>query len=814
MKSLFISLVIFLTLPFLSHAQTGKIIGAVKDQTQKPLEAVTVSLLKAQDSSLVKISITDTKGNFEFESLKAENYFLVVNGMGYQLYQSPPFSLGNGQQPLTLPNITLEPNGGQVLQEVTVTTQKLFVEQKIDRTVVNVDALLSNAGTSALEVLEKSPGVMVGDNGAISLKGKSGVVVFIDDKPTYLAGADLESYLRSLPSETLEQIEIMTNPPAKYEAAGNAGVINIKTKKSSVRALNGSLNLSYGRGKLGKSSNSLNLNYRNNRVNLFATFSHTKNKNFNDLNIERRYKNEAQQLQSVFSQYSYILRSSESYGTKLGVDFYATDNTSFGVVVNGLLRPSEGHTDNTSRLLKANGELDSTIVADNRNKNEFENGSVNLNFRHGFGKTGRSFSADFDYVAYRTRDEQLYKNFIYYPGDELQSQDIIEGTLPSKIDIYTAKADYTHPLKMGVNLEAGAKVSYIKTDNVAGYLITENGTTSPDYDLSNHFRYRENINALYATMAKDFSRWSVQAGMRLENTVSKGHQLGNAQKKDSSFSRSYTNLFPTVYLQHKFDSAGMKSLTLSYGKRIDRPFFQDLNPFLSPLDKLTYYSGNPFLQPTFSHNLELTYTYNMITLGVRYSKAYDLINETIEMVGNHYFSRPGNIGQSESRVISLNATHNFFKWLRTNLYTEFSHNRFNSQLYSRELKTSGNFFYGSLSNQLTFGKGWSAEVGGLYRTDLIYTQFEVGGFWQMNVGLQKRFYQDKASLRLNVSDIFYSRINKGTIYHLENTDAWWENLGDTRVATLAFSYRFGKTASSQRRRETGGAESEQNRVRN
>ncbi|WP_192821556.1 TonB-dependent receptor domain-containing protein [Rufibacter sp. LB8] len=818
MKTLsYLILFLLVAAPNLVRAQgAGKITGAVQDPDKKPIEAATVSLLKAQDSSLVKISLTDAAGAFELENLKPNTYLVLVNYLGYKLFYSAPLVIEVSNN-LALPTVILSQDGAQVLQEVTIASQKLFVEQKIDRTVVNVGALLSNAGTSALEVLEKSPGVLVGENGAISLKGKSGVVVFIDDKPTYLAGADLESYLRSLPSETLETIEIMTNPPAKYEAAGNAGVINIKTKKNNTKSFNGNVNLSYGRGRYGKASNSLNLNYRNNKINLFSTFSQTANRGFSDLNIERRYKNNDQTLNASFSQNSDIVRTSESWAVKLGLDYYLTQSTTLGVVFNGLTRPTDVQTDNISELRKANGQLDSTIVADNRNSNSFKNGSVNLNLRHSFGKTGRTLGADADYVAYRTDAEQLYKNFVYYPDGDLRSQDQIAGALPSDINIYTAKVDYSHPLKNGLNVEAGGKTSYIKTNNVARYLTTENGVTAPDYDLSNHFKYRENINALYANMNKEFGRWSVQAGARLENTVIKGHQLGNIQKKDSSFSRSYTNVFPTVYVQHKLDSAGMKSITLSYGKRIDRPFFQDLNPFLSPLDKVTYYAGNPFLQPTFSHNLEMSYTHNLITASVRYSKSYDLINETIEIkddaeVGKRYYSRPGNIGESESKVISLNATVNPQKWLRSTLYTEFSHNQFKSQLYDKQLDAGGNFLYASLNNQLTFKKGWSAEVNGLYRSKLFYAQFELGSYWQVGAGVQKRLFQDKGTLRVNVSDIFYSRVNKGVINNLTNTDAWWTNLGDTRVVTVSYSYRFGKT-TSQRRQDTSGSESERNRVR-
>lgn len=218
-------------------------------------------------------------------------------------------------------------------------------------------------------------------------------------------------------------------------------------------------------------------------------------------------------------------------------------------------------------------------------------------------------TADLDYLRYDNTLSQGFDNSSYLPNGMLINHDLLTGALPSAIDIYAAKTDYTHPLKSGLKLAGGLKTSYTQTDNIANYFYTVNQNTTPDYDKTNHFIYKENINAAYINASRDFKRLSVQLGLRFENTVSKGHQLGNVQKPDSVFKRNYNGLFPTVYLQYKLDTAGNQQISLNYGRRIDRPYYEDLNPFLAPLDKFTYYTGNPFLRPAYTQNIELSHTY-------------------------------------------------------------------------------------------------------------------------------------------------------------------------------------------------------------
>ncbi len=575
---------------FVSAQQGLKISGKITGDS-KPLDGATVYLKRAADSVLVKTALADASGSFIFENQKKGNYKLTVTMIGYQLYNSASFQLDSNK---TLQTIALKQTG-TTLQGVTITSQKPLIEHKIDRTVVNVDALISNAGSTALDVLEKSPGVLVDDNGAISLKGK-GVQVFIDDKPSYLSGADLESYLRSLASSSIDQVELMSNPPAKYDAAGNGGIINIRTKKSKQKGFNGNLNLGWSQGKYGKTNNSFNYNYRNNKLNINGRFGYNTNNNFNDLDINRHFLNPDGSIASNFLQNSYIHRTAQAYSGKVEADYYASDKTTWGVGFDYMVRPSDENTVATSKLLNSQNVLDSTIIANNKQHYNFKNGGMNVNYRHQYDKNGKELSADFDYINYRNTSNQSFDNKTYLPDGTMVNPDLLTGSLPADIQIFALKADYAQPLGNGIKLAGGAKSSYTRTNNIADYFYTANDVTTPDYTKTNHFIYRENINAAYINANKDFKRFSIQAGLRFENTTSTGHQLGNVQKPDSVFKRDYNALFPTLYLQYKLDTAGKQSISLNYGRRVDRPYYEDLNPFLSPIDKFTYYTGNPFLK--------------------------------------------------------------------------------------------------------------------------------------------------------------------------------------------------------------------------
>ena len=791
-----------------------KIVGIISDSIGKPIDGVVISLLNSSNLSLLKTSFSDDKGNFEFDQLSPDTFKISIIHIGYKKYLSPDIIVIENELDKQLQPIHLSADKGIELEEVAIVSKLPFVERKIDRTIINPDALISNAGSNALDVLAKSPGVIVSENGTIKLKGKSGVIVLIDDKPTYLSATDLESYLKSLPASQIKQIELMTNPPAQYDAAGNSGVINIKTKKNKLLGINGNVSLNYAQARYARTNDNVSLNFSNKKITIFSNLSYSNDNSYHDLTIQRTYKNSDLTTKSVFNQNTYIKPSDQSYSARLGLDYYATKKTTLGIATKGLLNESTVSQYNLAQLLNADQTLNATVIADNKEKNSFKNGTLNLNLRHEFDSVGKLLTVDLDYVTYQTNMYQTFKNDVYLPDNTNIYKDIQNGHLPSNITIYAFKADYSNPFKHEAKLDAGIKTSYTDTDNDAVYTITQNGITTNNYNLSNHFKYSEMINAAYLNLSKSYKRLTFQSGLRFESTTLNANQLGNPLKTGSSFTRNYNNLFPTAYLSYNLDSAANHNLNLSYGKRVSRPFYRDLNPFSSPLDKYTFYEGNPYLKPTFAHNVSLAYGFKeLLTATFSYSNSKDQIQETIEINNGIYYSRPGNIGSSEIYVLSLQGTIPVTKWLTSNLYSEVSNSHYKSVLYTETLNSTGTYWYINANNNIQFKKGWSAEINGEYITDFIDSQFSFGDYGDISVGLQKKILKEMGTIKLAFIDILHSNKIRGTINNLQLTDANWYGPRDTRVVSFTFSYRFGKNLNSKPKHTGSGSEAEQNRVK-
>jgi hypothetical protein len=789
----------------------GKISGLVLDDTKKPIDAATVILLTAKDSVVVSTQFANRDGSFTFQNLKDNTYIVKVTCVGYKTYRSTNVIV-SGQKHTILPAIVLA-SAGKTLNAVVVTGQKSYVQQKIDRTVVNVGALISNTGANTLEVLEKTPGIQVDADGNITFKGKSGVLILIDDKPTYLSAANLATYLRSLPASSLDQIELMDNPPAKYDAAGNAGVINIKTKKNTLRGFNAVLSADYALGFYGHTHESLNLNYRINKVNLFANLSYNQDRRFRRLEIDREYFGGSGETTSSLKDISYFRPKSYNTNIKAGMDYYLSPKTTWGIVFTGTIEKENDNSPVYSLLYGKNGELDSTVNTLNISHNTFKSKGVNLNYTHKFDSTGRVLTFDLDYIRDVSGANQVFINNTFLPDGTLTNSTTLDDNLPSTINIYSAKTDYTHPFKGKAKLEAGAKSSYVNTDNAANYFNLINGQNTIDYNNTNRFLYKENINAAYINFNKSFGRFSLQTGLRLENTNGYGHQLGNAQKRDSSFTNHYTDLFPTAYFSYNLDTAGHHVLVLSYGRRIGRPNYGSLNPFTFFVDKFTYFSGNPFLKPQFTDNYKLAYSFrSLFTVAVAYNRTTDVQNETIHKSGDVFISTTGNIGLQKTLDFSMNTNFQPAKWWTVNLYAEVYNNTYQSAFYTGYLNQSKTTFSGNGSNQFTISKTWSAELSGWYNSGGTYGQFVSIPTGMLNAAIQKKILNNRASIKLNVRDVLNSFSPSGTITNIVGASATYHNFVDTRVATLTFTYSFGKSVASPQKRETGGAESEQGRA--
>jgi len=796
-----------------AYSQTpgGKISGLVLDNAKKPVDGATVILVTAKDSAVVKSILANPDGSFAFGGLSG-SYQVRVIYIGYKNYRSQQLSISD-KQTLDLPAITLMP-AGKTLKQVEITADKAFVENKIDRTVVNVNASISNTGANALEALEKAPGVTIDDDGNITYKGKSGVMVMIDDKPTYLSGADLANYLRAMPASMLDQIELMSNPPAKYDASGNGGVINLKIKKSKARGFNGSVAASVGKAKYWRTLESVNLNYHVNKINLFANLGYGVQNNYRRLDVGRTYLDANENVTSSYNETAFFHPTTYNPNLKLGMDYYLSPKTVWGFVLTGTMSSGHNYNPVNSMIRDNTGKTDSIITSDNNTNTKNYSGGINLNYSHQFS-TDKSLSFDLDYLKYNNSRNQSFFNNTYNASGVLGSTQFITDDLPADINIYAAKTDYTQPLGKA-KLSFGLKSSYVNTDNAANYFNVINNISTVDNNNTNRFIYQENINAAYASFNQDFKRLSIQAGLRAENTNIKGHQTGNAQSPDSSFSQHYTSLFPTAYILYKLDTAGNNSLKLSYGRRIDRPYYQDLNPFVTILDKYSQFSGNPFLRPQYSSYYELAYSYkSVLTLTAEYNPITDYQVELDNTkAGGIFTATTDNLGRRDHWGVTANIGLSPVKWWSFNFYTEVMHNWYHGQIANLTLNNSSTYFYFNDSNQFTLSNGWSAELSTFYVSPLQDTQFTHQYREQTNVGIAKKVLKNKGAIKLSARDIFRANFSAGTITNIPGTLATYHNDNANRSVTLGFTYSFGSTTDNRKKRQTGSADSEAGRVGN
>lgn len=816
MKKLLLILVAFATLSFSGFAQDvlentakqkqGKVNGTVIDGNVKTIESATITLLRAKDSSVAKMSVADKTGKFSFDGVAAGKYFVAISAVGHEKGFSEVFEVTDANSTVNLKTIELIPVA-KAVSGVTVTSKKPLIEQKAGKTLINVDASPTNSGLNALELLEKSPGVTVDNDGNISLKGKQGVLILIDGKPTYMSGADLAALLKNMQSSSLEQIEIMTNPPAKYDAAGNSGIINIKTKKGTVKGMNGSANFGYTQGIYARFNGGANLNYRNNKLNVFGSYNPGKYEGFNNLEINRKLYEDKQLVRTV-DQLSRPHFKGIWHGAKLGMDYNFSKRDVAGFVINGNF--SNGDEDPFSRTnIRDNaGTITSKLVSIGDNTRKSSNISTNLNYKHTFDSTGREISTDFDYAYYNNRNNTQLTTLSYDPGDVSTGNAILRGVIPSIITIYSGKVDYIHPFKGGLKMEAGLKTSFVKTDNKVDYTRNTNGGEWVKDQRSNHFIYDENINAAYAIFSKSMKKWELSAGLRVENTIARGHQVSN----DSSFKRNYTNLFPNIGLSYA--ASEKNQFNLSYSRRISRPNYDALNPFIFFLDSLTYGKGNPYLQPQFTNNIEFSHTFRKIlTTTLNYTVTNDIITELLKQntEKNETYQTRENFSRMEQIGIALMANVPVAKWFNSNIYVNVMNNHYSGIYQNDPVDIQFTTMTANMTNSFTLGKGWNAEISGWFRTKGAEGLLVIGNMGALNTAVSKQIMKKKGTLRLSYRDILYTQKFSGYARY-SDVDVDIAGRRDTRQVSVGFTYRFGKTNIAPERRRKSGVADEQNRV--
>ncbi|HET6996019.1 MAG TPA: TonB-dependent receptor, partial [Chitinophagaceae bacterium] len=716
-----------------STTKAQKISGTVSDDQGKGLEKTTVSLLKAKDSSVVKFAATDKSGGYSFIITNAGSFLVKVTHVGYQPAFSKSFDVTAGSD-FSVPALSMA-KAAETLSAVSVNSKKPMVEVKADKMILNVEGTINATGTDALELLRKSPGVLLDKDDNISLAGKNGVQVYIDGKPSPLSGADLAAYLKTLQSAQIEAIEIITNPSAKYDAAGNAGIINIRLKKNKAFGTNGSANVGYNIGIYPKYNAGLSLNHRNKKVNLFGNYNYNNSKNEMTMNMHREIKD------TIFEQKNKMTMDNQSHGFKGGLDYFINSKSTIGVLINGNISDGQNLTDSRTAIqYKPTKLTDRLLLANNQSTTERNNVNFNLNYRY-TDTAGRELNVDADYGLFRIRSNQFQPNRYYDPtGTTLLGDTIYRFISPTNIDIYTLKADYEQNFKKG-RLGLGFKTSIINTDNnFARYNVEQEKPEVKTLDVpkSNQFNYSENINAVYVNYNKQYKKMMVQLGLRVENTVSQGDSYGlnpdgtvNKSSK-TSFKRNYTDFFPSAALS--FNKNPMNQWGLSYSRRIDRPAYQDLNPFEFKLDEYTYMKGNTQLKPQYSHVVSLSNTYKYkLTTKLSYSHVSDVFTQLIDTADkSKAFMTKKNLATQD--VFNLSVSYMIMYKAYTgfiNASGNYSHYKADFGGGSRVVDLDAFSFSYFMQNSFKIGKkGLTAELSGWYSSPSIWAgTFKSKSIW-------------------------------------------------------------------------------------
>lgn len=781
-----------------------KITGKIVDEKEAALPFAIIRVMNFADTSVVKSFSSNQDGVYEITQLKSGSYLLSVSIVGYKSLKTDRILL---TADLKMPNIKLEGLTKQ-LKEVSISGKKPFIEHQIDKTVLNVENSITATGGTALDVLEKATGVQIDrQSEQIKLNNKSGVLIMIDGKTNFLSGADVTALLSNMSAEQISTIELITNPSSKYDAAGNAGIINIKLKRNKAYGTNGTISFNGGQGLMPNSPTdlyragvNLNLNHRQGKWNVFGNGAMARKSNFNNTFLNRTTL--ANGLASSLTQNFDRKNKGLGFQGKLGTDYYASEKTVFGVMLDAnTVKTKLTNFSNTNINAMQNGiSTLSTILQDAYSTSPASNLTANFNIKHDFDKNGKSLTFDADYSGFSNeKEENFLANYLNANGNS-DNKTTLRNTTNAKINVYAAKTDLTLPLSKTMKIETGLKSSYVVTNNDFLSEQFSSGVWQNDLGKSNNFVYKENINAAYANFSKEWKVWQIQLGLRAEHT----HSNGNSITDNKEVERNYLSLFPTAFVNQKISEK--HNIRYSYSRRVDRPNYQQLNPFVFYMDPLALDQGNPYLKPQFTNSFEINYSYKETSLTLGYSDTRDMITQISQQ-------------NDETRVISvirqnLGRFQNFSagvyvpikiaKWwnMQNNAsvyYSKFEDGNLEGGAYSAG-QAAVNLYS---SSSFTLPQNFSLEinfwlntprVSGVERTTVTQYAF--------NAGIQKSMLNKKLKLRLNMDDIFLTNYWAGSLIY-QNVNMTVTNRYTSRRANFSISYGFGnQNVKSARSRNT------------
>lgn len=782
----------------------AEITGTVVDQAGAGIAFSNALLVNDADSSLVRGVITDENGKFLFEKIPTGSYLVQANMIGFNITYSELLNI-DAQGSTELEPIVL--SSGVNLEGVDIISRKPLYEQKIDRLVVNVENSIVSAGATALEVLERSPGVSVNrQQGLISLAGKEGVVVMINEKISYMPVSGLIAFLNGINADNITSIELITTPPAKFDAQGNAGYINIVLKDNPNQGMNGSYTLSGGYGKGAVVNNSLNFNVRDGAFNLFGGYSFS-------LNTQEQYFTFDRMLfKENFIEQSFTRTDREPrtrvHNYRLGADIQISPKTILGAMVSGYDNKWTMDAENVNSVFN-DGQLAERVTLSNVERNQWENIGGNLNLTHSLGEE-HSLNFDLDYLYYYDENPTDYVNRFFDANNTFVKEELTNSDKTTPINIYVAKMDYSKRFSPNFKLGLGVKGTWSSFENDVSVQTTLGNQTTIDPFLTNNSQLEEQILAVYSSAdLKLGPKTNAQLGLRYEHTDSKL----DTDKEGRVVDRQFGKIFPSVFINHTINDD--QSLNLSYSKRVSRPTFNDMAPFVIFIDPTSFFSGNPALQPSFTDAYKLSYRYKTLNLSLDYSFQDSTIanfQNLYDPIENRLIGFSSNLDDTRTLSFTVALPTKITSWweMRNNiiLLTQENNLLFEGEFIS--ISRSGINF--NTTHSFILPKNFSTDINFFYNGPSLAGNSRVGSTYMLNIGVQKKISDTWGTLRFNINDAL-------------NSFEWnWQsNLGgqdeiiqifDFSQTTfqLTYSRNFGNQKVKSSRNREGGAADEKKRV--
>ena len=698
-------------------------------------------------------------------------------------------------------------NKEKMLSEVVIKSKKPFIEMQVDKTVLNVQNDIVATGGTLFEVLQRAPGVSITNDEAINLAGKAGVNVLIDGRPTQMSEKDLAIYLKATPGSVVDKVEIIMNPSAKYDAQGNAGIINIRLKKNTMKGTNGNLSSSYTQSIHPNFNFSSNLNHRQGKWNWFGNTAARKSRQNTDGAINRFVNTNG--IEKTFVNRTVDQDNSKNISFQAGADFYMNTKSTFGFMVKGNEYWSKLYTPGTT-LIKTNNTIDSSLSTLNDNYQRNSRYNYNLNYKLE-DSLGTELNIDADYTSFNNKSnglvttDLLNKQHIKY-GYTANDQEVL-----TDIKIYSIKADFSKQLKkMHAKFETGLKWNTIQTSNNLEAFIWKINQLKADTGRTNKFNYTETMFAGYASYNQRIKKWEYQVGLRAEQTVINGKSTDLKNVQLNYPDTSYFNLFPTAFIRYTMNDKN--SFGLSYGRRINRPTYQDLNPFEYIYDNYSRERGNPYLLPEFSNNIELTYSFrNALNVGLGYSHTNNSFQSISTQKGEITEATNFNIGTENRYYLNIGLGMPITNWWDS--YTNLSpfYKQFRGTIPEGILDNTAWGMSWYSSQNFTLPEKWRVQLSSWGNIATREVMARTAWLGSVNAGVSKSVCNDKLNLRLSLTDIFNTQrwkqeVNFGNVNY--NYLRKWES----RNIRLQLTWKFGKTSYKARDRELG-AQEENNRIK-